>query len=205
MALDALEDLLLADCSGLGVLELDWPTLARSLPAAGTPKFSELRTGADESIGHEERRIDVHNLLNTLSPADATATVAGMLKMEIGEILRIAPEKIDEHRVLHDLGFDSLMGVELGTAVETRFTVRLPVMALSDAPTVAKLATIILDRLSSAERSADQPQPTEAADLIEQGRQIAAQYAEGEYAEAIARTVDEMQSDEPANQQRIIH
>jgi phthiocerol/phenolphthiocerol synthesis type-I polyketide synthase C len=205
MALDALEDLLLADCSGLGVLELDWPTLARSLPAAGTPKFSELRTGTDESIGHEERRIDVHNLLNTLSPADATATVAGMLKMEIGEILRIAPEKIDEHRVLHDLGFDSLMGVELGTAVETRFTVRLPVMALSDAPTVAKLATIILDRLSGAERSADQAQPTEAAELIEQGRQIAAQYAEGEYAEAIARTADEMQSDEPAKQQRIIH
>lgn len=205
VALEALEALLLADRSGLGVLELDWPTLARFLPASGTPKFSELRMGDDDTVGNEERRLDVHHLLDTLSPADAAATVAGMMKTEIGEILRIAPEKIDEHRVLHDLGFDSLMGVELGTAVEARFTVRLPVMALSDAPTVAKLTAIILERISDMDRAADQPQPAAATDLIEQGQQIAAQYAEGEYARAIARTADEMQAGEPADPPRIIH
>jgi acyl carrier protein len=128
-----------------------------------------------------------------------------MLKTEIGEILRIAPEKIDEHRVLHDLGFDSLMGVELGTAVESRFTVRLPLMALNDAPTVAKLTIVILERLRGEDSVADLQPSAQTTDLIEQGREIAAKYAEGEYARAIALTADEMQSSELAEQPRIIH
>ncbi|MDP1537818.1 MAG: SDR family NAD(P)-dependent oxidoreductase [Burkholderiales bacterium] len=205
VALDALEELLLANRSGLGVLELDWPALARFLPSAGSPKFSELRTGTDESTSTVERRVDVRNLLSSLSPAEATATITGMLKTEIGEILRIAPEKIDEHRVLHDLGFDSLMGVELGTAVESRFTVRLPLMALNDAPTVAKLTIVILERLRGEESVADLQPSAQTADLIEQGREIAAKYAEGEYARAIALTADEMQSGELVEQSRIIH
>ena len=205
LALDALEELLLNGQSGLGVLDFDWPALSQFLPSAGTPKFSEVRGSADDKSGSEERRVDVHHLLSTLSIAEASKTVAAMLKAEIGEILRIAPDKIDDHRLLHDLGFDSLMGVELGTAVESRFTVRLPVMALNDAPTVAKLTTIILERLSGTETILQEQNTNPDAELLEQGRQIAAQYAEGEYAEAINRTADAMKSGVLTDSQRIIH
>jgi phthiocerol/phenolphthiocerol synthesis type-I polyketide synthase C len=42
-ALDALEGMLLADRSGLAVLEFDWHALSRLLPSASSPKFQ--RTG----------------------------------------------------------------------------------------------------------------------------------------------------------------
>jgi phthiocerol/phenolphthiocerol synthesis type-I polyketide synthase C len=38
------------------------------------------------------------------------------------------------------MGLDSLMGVELVLALEARFGIRLPVMALSQSPTISKLA-----------------------------------------------------------------
>ncbi len=45
-ALDALEAMLLADRSDLGVLDLDWRALSRFLPTAATPKFAELARAA---------------------------------------------------------------------------------------------------------------------------------------------------------------
>ena len=63
-----------------------------------------------------------------------------MLKAEIGEILRVSPDKIEATRSVYDMGLDSLMGVELVVALENRFGIRLPVMALSESPTPAKLA-----------------------------------------------------------------
>jgi phthiocerol/phenolphthiocerol synthesis type-I polyketide synthase C len=74
-------------------------------------------------------------------------TVIDLLKVEIGEILRIAPDKIDATLSVQSMGLDSLMGVELVVAVESRFGARLPVMALSDSPTVAKLAGWIITQL----------------------------------------------------------
>src|SRR3546814_6559242 len=52
-ALQALESILQANASGLGVLELDWRALRRFLPSATTPKFSLLaRRASDRSEEH---------------------------------------------------------------------------------------------------------------------------------------------------------
>ncbi len=85
-------------------------------------------------------------------------TVIDMLKIEIGEILRMAPDKIDATLSMQHMGLDSLMGVELVVAVENRFGTRLPVMALSDSPTVAKLAAWIITQL----RGDETPGPSHA-------------------------------------------
>ena len=73
-----------------------------------------------------------------------------MLKSEIGGILRIAPERIDENRSLTDMGLDSLMKLELATAVEGRFSVTLPVMALSEFDTVSKLGARLVQHFAAA-------------------------------------------------------
>ena len=51
------------------------------------------------------------------------------------------------------MGLDSLMGVELVVAVESRFGTRLPMMALSESPTITKLATWIMEQLRGESRS----------------------------------------------------
>jgi acyl carrier protein len=200
VALDALEELLMADRSGAAVLELDWKALSRFLPTAGSPKFSELALNADDAKADEDSGEDVKRLLARLAPDELSVVFIEMLKKEVGEILRIAPDKIDEQRSLYDMGFDSLMGVELSTAVEARFSVRLPVMALSESPTVAKLAARILSQLTGAEGEAEAAPRDEAAD---QARQIATQHADEEHAEAITRTAEELQSGELATSRMI--
>jgi NADPH:quinone reductase-like Zn-dependent oxidoreductase/acyl carrier protein len=200
VALDALEELLMADRSGAAVLELDWKALSRFLPTAGSPKFSELALNADDAKADEDGGQDVRRLLAKLPAEELALVFIEMLKKEVGEILRIAPDKIDEHRSLYDMGFDSLMGVELSTAVEARFTVRLPVMALSESPTVAKLSARILSQLTGAEGEAEAaPQ----AEMVDQARQIATRHADEEHAETITRTAEELQSGELATSRMI--
>jgi acyl transferase domain-containing protein/NADPH:quinone reductase-like Zn-dependent oxidoreductase/NADP-dependent 3-hydroxy acid dehydrogenase YdfG/acyl carrier protein len=175
VALDALEELLLADRSGLGVLELDWGALKRFLPTSGSPKFSELASSADDAQSDGDAMEDVRHLLATLSAEELSATLVEMLKKTVAEILRMPADKIDEHRPLQDMGLDSLMGVELSTAVETRFAVRLPVIALSENPTISRLGAQIIAQLGGKNGATE---PAAHAEVADQARQLAAQHAE---------------------------
>jgi acyl carrier protein len=150
-ALDALEGMIVADRSDLGVLDLDWRSLSRFLPTAATPKFAELARAGGDAESEEEGTSDLRRLLMSLPEPELQSTVIDLLKVEIGEILRIAPEKIDASASMQGMGLDSLMGVELAMAVENRFGLRLPVMALSDSPTVEKLSAWIISHLKGEE------------------------------------------------------
>jgi len=154
IALAALEQLLLHDLSGLGVMELDWPALRRFLPSAGHCRFSGLAAlyGADSPVeGHE----DLQRLAAELPDSELHALISGMLRQEVGQILRMQPDKIANDRSLYDIGLDSLMGVELVTALEGRFGIVLPVMALTEGPTIDKLSGRVIDHLRGAGQEAD--------------------------------------------------
>jgi NAD(P)-dependent dehydrogenase (short-subunit alcohol dehydrogenase family) len=202
VALDALEELLLADRSGLGVLELDWRALTRFLPTANSPKFGELSRNAKDVKADENGVADVRALLARLSGPERLAALGEMLKIEVAGILRMSPEKIDEHRPLYDMGFDSLMGVELATAVEVRFSVRLPIMALSENPTIAGLSAKVLDRLTGV---GDPGAGLADANVADQAHLIAIQHADDANADVIATVATQLQSGERAPASRMIH
>jgi phthiocerol/phenolphthiocerol synthesis type-I polyketide synthase C len=174
-ALDALEAMLLADRSDLGVLDLDWRALSRFLPTAATPKFAELARAGGDSETEEEGGQDLRRLLMELPDDELQTTVVDLLKVEIGEILRIAPDKIDATLSVQSMGLDSLMGVELVVAVESRFGARLPVMALSDSPTVAKLAGWIITQLRGGEAATPGSSSTDA--VMAQIERVVTQHA----------------------------
>ena len=50
---------------------------------------------------------------------------------------------------MYDQGMDSLMGMELVAAVEDRFGVNPPIMALSEGPTIARLVERIIRQLKA--------------------------------------------------------
>jgi len=202
VALAALEELLLADRSGVGVLELDWKALTRFLPTAGTPRFGELVRQVEDGKADDVGITDVKRLLTTLSGPPLLAAFSDMLKTDVAGILRMPPEKIDENRSLYELGFDSLMGVELSTAVDLRFGVRLPVMALSENPTIAGLSERLLSQLSSTDQSSESATETEAAELA---LEIATQHADDANAHVIAAVAARIQAEEPGPATRIIH
>jgi phthiocerol/phenolphthiocerol synthesis type-I polyketide synthase C len=147
VALDSLEAMLLGGRSDLGVLDLDWRSLSRFLPTAASPKFAELARSGNAAESEEDGIQDLRRMMMEMPDDELHSTVVDLLKVEIGEILRIAPDKIDPNLSMSGMGLDSLMGVELVVAVESRFGLRLPVMALSDSPTVAKLSHWIITQL----------------------------------------------------------
>ena len=148
-ALAVLEAMLVSGQSGLGVLPLDWRALSRFLPSAASPRFAELARDLGGAAGEidSEGGVDIRRLLAELPDSELAAAFSAMLRQEVGDILRVAPEKIDESRSIYEMGLDSLMGVELVVALESRFGVRLPVMAISESPTIEKLAARILVQL----------------------------------------------------------
>jgi acyl carrier protein len=173
LALDALEQLLAGNATGLGVVDLAGGGLPRLLGAARSPRFERLRALVGEAASAASGAEEVRRWLAELDEAQLTTLFTELVKKEIGEILRMPPERVDAQRALQDLGLDSLMGVELMTAVEARFGVNIPVMALSETATVERLVARILRELRREDAGAAPPE----RELAEEVRLVAAQHA----------------------------
>jgi len=145
-ALAALEQALLDGRSGEAVLRLDWNVVARSMPAAGAQRYSELVARGAVEVTREG---GAH--IRGLSRADALWFAEETLRSQIARILHMSPEKIGRDGSLADMGMDSLMGMELGMAVEESFGVKFSVMALAEGATVVSLAKRIVDSIMTGE------------------------------------------------------
>jgi len=201
VALDILEHMILSKQSNMGVMELDWNALSRFLPSADTPKFKNLALLAKDNNNNQDNSDDIQHMLEELSDSELFDTLIEMLKNEIGEILRISPEKIDPSRSIYDMGLDSLMGVELVVALEARFGVRLPVMALSQNPTITKLTERLILQLKGNSEIEDD---SEENALLSQTAQLHAQHDSDDNSDSIASIAAEVQSLESNSQNKII-
>jgi acyl carrier protein len=190
--LTALEQLLAAPVGNLGYLDLDWNTLSRSLPAGRAPKFSELTrlaAGGEGGAHAGESAQDLRRRLGTL-PADAAlAELTVLVRAEVAEILRTAPERIEPAMSLVDMGMDSLMAVELATAIEARLDIRLSALALSGGPTLESVVERIQRLLRTVEGTAD---ATPDAALAAQVGFVVTQHAEELSAEHTADMVSNL-------------
>lgn len=146
-ALETLEQLLCSDKAGATLIDMDWNVVQRVMPAARSAKYTELRRlakGADDG----EQGDDIASLIAGLSPEAVHELVTDLLMAEVGEILRLPREKMAADKSVFDLGMDSLMGMELVLAIEERFGVRLPVMALTEGATISRIAEKIAGQLA---------------------------------------------------------
>jgi len=183
------------------VLEFDWHALSRLLPSASSPKFQELAWHAEDRDGQEDHSEDIQRLLAELSDDELLATFSDILRNEIGEILRVGADKIDPERSLYDMGLDSLMGVELMIALESRFGIRLPVMALSQSPTISKLAARVIQQLRGADDAGESDQQ---ALLLAQTQEVARQQGADASPEVIAGVVKDLRTARAAATAKVI-
>jgi phthiocerol/phenolphthiocerol synthesis type-I polyketide synthase C len=193
-ALRSLDTLLASPSSQLGFLELDWNVLRRFLPAAHAPKFSELAHHQDGTgTTGQETTQDLRRRLMELPEGELLPAVTDVVRGEIAQILRIAPERIEPGTSLFDMGMDSLMAVELATSIEGRLGIQLSALALSDTPTIERIAARIVQQLRPCK---DEP-PASAADdvaLANQVRVMATQHASEMTQDEAATFTAEMQS-----------
>ncbi|MGM0855845.1 MAG: type I polyketide synthase [Pseudomonadota bacterium] len=168
-ALNVLEQMLITPGPSLGVLELEWGALARFLPTANAPRFNEIARTSDDD-GSDDADDDISALLADLSPDELQSTITELLRAELASILLIDEEKIDVNRSVYDMGFDSLMGVELMTAIENRLGINVPVMVLSEASTLEKLAGVLIQKLHQHDEDVEEaPQDALASIAAQHG------------------------------------
>ena len=157
LALEHLESAIIHNRTNEGVLDLDFSALSKFLPNAQSPRFSDLARFSIHREQNDQSTEDISQLLAAFDDTTLALTFIEMVKHELAKILRIAPDKIDASKSTYDLGLDSLMGVELVVALEARFGVRLSVMAISENPSIEKLAYRLLEILRAQANA-----PTEA-------------------------------------------
>ena len=157
-ALKMLDKLLLGDKAGAAFIDLDWGVIQRVMPAANSAKYEELRRQVKSSDNDQHE--DIQTLIANLGHAEIQELVIDLLLDEIEHILRLPREKLDIEQSVFDLGMDSLMGMELVLAIEERFAVKLPVMALTEGANIQRIAERITEQLvgtDSGVSNADQP------------------------------------------------
>jgi acyl transferase domain-containing protein len=103
-----------------------------------------------------------------LTAAGTTADVESVVRAEIARIVRTAPERVRLDQPLHELGFDSLMAVELRNRLERKFGVSLSASLIFNYPTVRELVPYLsskagLDTPDDSRRSSE-PVPPDNSD-----------------------------------------
>ncbi|MGF1659164.1 MAG: SDR family NAD(P)-dependent oxidoreductase [Rubrimonas sp.] len=181
-ALDALETAMEGagpDDAALAIAPMRWGALKSDLAILRTPLFSTVDLGGAEAAvaaGGE----DLRAMVAGLDDAAALRKLTGVFCAEAAIILRQSPEEIDPARPMAELGFDSLMAVELKLSAEEKYGVSLPVLSLSDGATLAAIAARTLADLRGTAAAA---QPVE----VEIAEALAARHLGAEAAAAVGR------------------
>ncbi len=90
--------------------------------------------------------------LRGLSTAECQRTVLRLVVSEIAAVLgHSSPEAVDARRPLKELGFDSLLAVELRNRLTAATGMRLPATLVFDYPTAALIAEHVLERLDGTQ------------------------------------------------------
>ena len=196
-ALRMLGRALAAPQANVAIGDFQWSALARLLPSAQGPRFASLRRHGDDAVGGAENLDDFRALIEGKSPAEVQALVAQLVTQEVAQILAISPERIDPARSLHELGLDSLMGVELALGLEKRFGVQIPAMMLNEGPTIERVTARIMERLAAAAGGGE----SDAGDLTATAIGMAAQHGESVSREILEAAVADIEKGQGADEQ----
>lgn len=147
-ALAALERAIVDMSAGEAVVRLDWQALSLGMPAAHARRYAQMHVRGSHESAHENGA-QMREQIIGLPFADAMHRVEETLQVQIARILHMSPEKIESSRSILDMGMDSLMGMELGMAVEECFQVRLSIMTMAEGATVHSLAQRIVESIQT--------------------------------------------------------
>lgn len=133
------------DASAIAWAQIDWASAARELAITRTPLFQRLEM--PESAASGEAAADLAALVAGLAEAEAVKRIAELLAGETSRILRLPAEEIDPDQPLTEMGFDSLMAVDLRMAAEEKLGIDVPLMSLAGGATLTDIARKVHQRL----------------------------------------------------------
>ena len=133
---------------------LDWHGRA-DLPALAGPRLSRLRPGNVAASEHEEPPLE---RIRGASREEALEIVGVILVEACASVLRVPKDRLSVDRPLALQGMDSLMVVELTSAVEKKFELTGYTLPFSDKATAASLAASVYASLTESDSAASSEQ-----------------------------------------------
>jgi phthiocerol/phenolphthiocerol synthesis type-I polyketide synthase C len=125
-----------------------------------SPMFGSFDLTNSGGGGGEDQ--DLASLVEGKAASEALTIVTEALRREIAKILHMPEADIDRDRALADLGFDSLMALELQLTVERLCGMQLPLVGTSER-SLAGLASALLERLMERTKADDVHAPASSA------------------------------------------
>jgi|GEM_PF-138691 len=166
-ATDTLGALLRADFDHVIAAPMDWRQWAELNSLAGASRrFRDFVATGDAAVTAAEGNVaDAPlNRIQAASADDRRPLLVAHIQGKAAGVLGAAVDKVDPDRPLTQLGFDSLMAVELTTTFTSDFGVRVPVVEVLQHASCADLADRLLAALSlEATGTSSAASPTAAA------------------------------------------
>jgi amino acid adenylation domain-containing protein/non-ribosomal peptide synthase protein (TIGR01720 family) len=103
--------------------------------------------GSDDSF--------TRDVLLDIEPQERQSMMEAHLLERAARVLKVAPSRLDRQQALSSLGLDSLMAVELKNDIESALGVILSMVTILQGPSIAHLASHILERLEEEDEDED--------------------------------------------------
>jgi acyl carrier protein len=177
----------------IAVLPLDVRQCLQSYPVlAGSPLFEVLARGVPDRAAAAADAPFRHTL-SALPPAERRGALEHHLRDHAARVLGLPPARIAVREPLGNLGFDSLMTLELRNRIEVSLGLKLSATVVWNYPTITALAEYLERKLDLA--PADPPVPPTPPVLAAPSPDLTAavqNLTEDEAAAALARTLSQL-------------
>ncbi len=149
MALADLGTLLATGTARASLARFDMATLHKMMPAARAPRFAPM-IPADllDALANDETLAD---RVRAMPKSERMPYIQNYLRENIARILGTTAAQIETDKPVSDLGLDSLMAVELATAIEREIGTAVPVMQLLGAGSLTQVGGMIAQLIGVGE------------------------------------------------------
>lgn len=137
----ALGTLLASEHACITAAKIDWARASEIMPAVqNSPRFSRVVTA---TVAEGPAAKDLRATLARMTPTERAKTVHAEISGLVARVVRTTPDKLSPEQPLQEIGFDSLMAIELVNLVERRFELTLPASAISSSVSASQIAEIV--------------------------------------------------------------
>ena len=151
-ALEALEHLLEDRAVQAGVMPIDWASWEKFYGnLAVSPYFSLLISGANFGTPSKTAEGESREHIMAARPDTRAEMLRDYLAKQISRILKVSLDSIESETPILNLGFDSLMSIELKNQIEKDLGVSIAVGRLIQSPTVWELTDWVAQLLEAAQ------------------------------------------------------
>ena len=148
-ALMGLRDVIYGDLESLTVVEADWSRFAASLvPMAGDRRITLLTDAAGS--GASGAGAEVIEAFKGLSDEGRRDHIQALLVKIVTSVMQMEEPSFALSQPLHEVGMDSIMGLEIAASLERAIGLRLNALDLAVGPSIEQLAQTIIDRLTNS-------------------------------------------------------